>query len=493
MKFRLKINLMASWADHAIGLLIGLCLMPFALNTAGDEQYGLWLFICSIAGYSGLMNLGFGETVSRFVAHHDEKNDIEQINRVVNVIGGLYLGISLLVIAVAGCLALFAPQLYDGEVISTAELRTVIVLLGANVTVSLLGSVFGGVLTGLQRFDLERGFRSAAGIVRLILTLALLQKEHALSTLAGIFLATTLVENIGYLTIVFRQLPGLKISPRFINRKTFNECCGFSFFAFLDTVSEKLIDATDTVVIGLLFGTNYIIPYYVAHRLTMYITLPMRQIGAVAMPRGAQLDAGQHDSRIRNLVQKAAGFSLLIAGAFFIGAWFFGDQVLQAWVGRGFGESHKILLVLLGSQIIATPIDVLRRVLFGMGKVGFPSVLYCLEAIANLLLTLLLIPHFGLLGVALGTAIPIVTLELCVLLPYALRILDFRPAIFLRRVVTPQLLPLSALLGYSCLVWINIPIAAAWLPVLAVSAGGGAVLATTWCVSQYAAKRLSTA
>jgi len=128
-----------------------------------------------------------------------------------------------------------------------------------------------------------------------------------------------------------------------------------------------------------------------------------------------------------------------------------------------------------------------------MGKVGFPSVLYCLEAIANLLLTLLLIPHFGLLGVALGTAIPIVTLELCVLLPYALRILDFRPAIFLRRVVTPQLLPLSALLGYSCLVWINIPIAAAWLPVLAVSAGGGAVLATTWCVSQYAAKRLSTA
>ena len=492
MKFRLKINLMASWADHTIGLLIGLCLMPFVLNTAGDEQYGLWLYICSIAGYSGLMNLGFGETVSRFVARHHENNDIDQINRIVNAIGMVYVGMVLVVVALAGCLVWCAPLLYHGDVIGIRELQTVIGLLGANVVVSLLGSVFGGVLTGLQRFDLERGFRSLSGIVRLLLTLALLQKEHALSTLAAIFLATTLVENIGYLTVVFRQLPGLKISPRFINRQTLRECSAFSLFAFLDTVSEKIIDATDTIVIGLFFGMNSIVPYYVAHRLTMFITMPMRQIGAVAMPRGAQLDAGQNDDRIRILVQKAAGFSLLIAGAFFIGAWFFGDLVLQAWVGRRFSESHMILLVLLGSQVIATPMDVLRRVLFGMGKVGFPSVLYFSEAVANLVLTLLLLPHLGLLGVAIGTAIPIVTLELAVLLPYAMKVLDFRPAVFLRRVITPQLVPLAALLGYSSLVWVNIPVDGAWLPVLAVSAGGGVVLAATWVVSQYAAKRLDT-
>ena len=153
-------------------------------------------------------------------------------------------------------------------------------------------------------------------------------------------------------------------------------------------------------------------PYYVAHRLTTFIVMPMRQVGAVAMPRGAQLEAGEHDSRIRNLVQKAAGFSLLIAGAFFIGAWFCGDSVLQAWIGRSYAESHLILLVLLATQIIATPMDVLRRVLFGMGKVGYPSMLYLAEAVLNLILTLLLIPHFGLLGVALGTAIPVVPIEL---------------------------------------------------------------------------------
>lgn len=493
MKFRLKINLLASWGDHAIGLLIGLFLMPFVLNTAGDEQYGLWLFICSIAGYSGLMNLGFGETVSRFVAHHHEKQDIDQVNRVVNVIGAIYFGMSLLVLAIAGVLAWLAPSLHDASIISTTELRTVIVLLGANVAVGLLGSVFGGVITGLQRFDLERGFRSFSGIVRLVLTVVLLQREHALSTLAAVFLVTTLVENVGYLAVVFRQLPGLKISPRYFNRQTLHECFGFSMWAFLDTIAEKLVDATDTIVIGAIFGTKYIVPYYVAHRLTTFIVMPMRQVGAVAMPRGAQLEAGEHDGRIRNLVQKAAGFSLLIAGAFFIGAWFFGDSVLQAWIGRSYAESHLILLVLLATQIIATPMDVLRRVLFGMGKVGYPSMLYLAEAVLNLVLTLLLIPHFGLLGVALGTAIPVVTIELFILLPYALKQLGFAPASFLKRVVTPQLLPLAALLGYSLVVWSNFPIDPAWLPVIAVSAGGGLVLGAAWAAGHYASRRLNVA
>lgn len=493
MKYRLKINLLASWGDHGISLLIGLFLMPFVLNTAGDEQYGLWLFICSIAGYSGLMNLGFGETVSRFVAHHYEKKDIEQVNCVVNVIGAIYLGMSLLVLVTAGVLAWLTPAFYSGDIISTGELRTVIVLLGANISVGLLGCVFGGVITGLQRFDLERGFRSLSGIVRLVLTLILLRHEHALSTLAGIFLATTIVENVGYVTVVFRQLPGLKLSPRFLNRKTLKECFGFSLFSFLDTIAERLIDATDTIVIGAIFGTKYIVPYYVAHRLTTFIVMPMRQIGAIAMPRGAQLDAREHKHRIRQLVQRAAGFSLLIAGAFFIGALFFGDSALAAWIGRSYPESHAILLVLLATQIVATPLDVLRRVLFGMGKVGYPSLLYLAEAVLNLVLTLLLIPHFGLLGVALGTAIPVVVVELFLLLPFALKQLGFRTTDFLRSVVLPQLLPLAALLGYSLVVWTSIPIDSAWLPVIAVSAGGGLVLGSVWGASHYASRRLKVA
>ena len=105
MKNKLKINLLVTWGDHGIGILVGLFLMPFVLDVIGDEQYGLWLFISSIAGYSGLMDLGFGETICRYVAHHHAKNETEDVNRVATVIGSVYLAMCALMLAVCGVLA----------------------------------------------------------------------------------------------------------------------------------------------------------------------------------------------------------------------------------------------------------------------------------------------------------------------------------------------------------------------------------------------------
>ena len=488
MKYKLKINLLSSWGDHLVGILIGLFLMPYVLTTVGDSQYGLWLFICSFAGYSGLLNLGFGETVSRFVAHHHAKDETTRINQVVSVIGAIYLGMSVVLIGVAGLLAWLAPWLYDWGGTPISEIRWVIVLLGANVAVGMLGSVFGGVIVGLQRIDLERGFRTLSGIARLVMTVVLLQREHALITLATIFLLTTLIENVGYLAVVFRQMPGLRIGRRYLNRETFKECFGFSMYALLENVASRLIDATDTIVIGLVLGTKYIIPYFVAHRLMTFIVQPLQMIGAIIMPRGAELGANQHDGRLRVLVQKGLGVSFLLTAGFFIGAWFFGDLVLETWIDRSYAESHMILLILLGAQVIATPLSVLRGVLFGMGHVRVPAILYFIEAIMNLALTLILLKPFGIIGVALGTAIPIVLIELCILLPYALSILNFRKAHFLQGVVIPQVLPLAALWGYSFAVAVTFAISPSWIPVLVVAAGGGAVLGATWLASRYATK-----
>ena len=489
MKYKLKINLLASWGNHLVGILIGLFLMPYVLTTVGDEQYGLWLFICSFAGYSGLLNLGFGETVSRFVAHHHAKNETTRINQVVSVIGAVYLGMSVVLIGLAGLLAWLAPWLYDWGDASITEIRWVIMLLGANVTVGMLGSVFGGVIIGLQRIDLERGFQTVAGLARLGMTVLLLQKEHALVTLATVFLLTTLVENVGYLTVVFRQMPGLRIGRQYLDRKTFKECFGFSMFALLENMASKLIDATDTIVIGIMLGTRFIIPYFVAHRLMTFIVQPLQLIGSIVMPRGAELGANEHDESLRLLVQKGLGIAFLLTAGFFIGAWYFGDIVLQTWVGRSYAESHLILLILLGAQVVATPLHVLRGVLFGMGHVKVPAILYFIEAIANLALTLILLKPFGLVGVALGTAIPIVVVELCVLLPYALSILHFRKAHFFQGVVIPQVLPLASLWGYSFAVGVTFVVSPSWLPVLLVAAGGGVVLGASWLVSHIATKK----
>lgn len=303
-------------------------------------------------------------------------------------------------------------------------------------------------------------------------------------TLAGVFLATTLVENIGYALVVFRLMPRLRLGWSYLNTKTLRQCLGFSLFALLDGISSKLIDATDTVVIGLAFGTRAIVPYYIGLRLVQFITQPLQLIGSIVMPRGAELGAGAHNDRLRVLVEKGLGLAFLLTAAFWIGAYFFGDSVIQAWVGRSYGESHQIMLVLLGAQVVATPMRVLRGVLFGMGEVRTPALLYFAEACINVVLSLLLMKPLGVLGVALGTAIPIVVVELGVLLPFALRRLQFPMAGFLRSVAMPQLPALLMLWAYSEFVVRNFSVTSSWLSVVAVSACGGGVLGATWLITR---------
>lgn len=477
---RFTINLAATWSDHVLGMLLALVLMPLVLDVLGDSLYGTWVFISAIAGYSGLLNLGLGPTISRFVAAHQAQDESEQVNRVVNVIGAVYVAMGGVALAIASVLSWLVPQLWPHSGVSVTELRWVILILGLNVAISITGSVFGGILVGLQRFELERLFVLGSGCVRFLLTLVFLQKEWGLLILSLIFLATTLVENLGYLVCAFRLLPSLRLGPRFLNRQTLRECFSFSAFAMLEAIAGKLIESTDCIVIGCVLGAEAIVPYYVAQRLCQYISKPLQCIASVCLPRAGELHARGQIHELRDLVARGLGLSWLLIMGFFIGASFFGPLLMETWVHRVYPQSQTILLVLLGGQLIGTPMKVVTAVLFGMGDVRRPSMLFVIEAIANFVLSLSLISWLGLVGVAFGTMIPLFLVEFGLLLPYALKRVGFEPRRLLTDVAAVQLLPLAALLAYSYAIWSRGPLQPGWSRLLLIATGGACVLGLTW-------------
>ncbi len=195
------------------------------------------------------------------------------------------------------------------------------------------------------------------------------------------------------------------------------------------------------------------------------------------------------DRELQRLVTKGLGISFLLITAFFIGGSFFGSMLITTWIGSGYTQSHLLLIVLLATQIIATPINIVRSVLFGMGHVKRQSLLFLAEALLNVMLSLVLIGPFGLMGVALGTAIPVVVIELGLLAPYALRTLQLEFRDLVRQALGPQILALSGLLAYSLLVDRLYPVDDTWLNLITITIGGGAVLGVGWLASSALERR----
>jgi len=111
-----------------------------------------------------------------------------------------------------------------------------------------------------------------------------------------------------------------------------------------------------------------------------------------------------------------------------------------------------------------------------------PSLIYMSEAIVNLILSIILVQSLGLIGVALGTAIPILIAELGIILPYAMKKLNISTGQLLRTAIGPTVAPLLMLLAYSYYLPQFIEVQNSWITLVGVATGGGIFLIGTWFV-----------
>ncbi len=471
----LRRNILTSWASHAVTLMVGLFLVRFIKDTLGDAGYGAWIFVNSIVGYATLLYFGFGAAVSRYTARHHALRDWPGLNRVLSSIFVIYGINGLFAIAAAGGVAAAAPLLSDWEGQSLREVRVVIVLLGGNAAVGLWGSVFGGVLIGIQRFDVYRSVQIVCTLLRLGLFVAGLHWRPSILSLAVASLAVTAAENLTYFVAARWLVPALRVSPRLASVGALRECFSFTAFNAVVLLSDFLIGLTDTVVIGCVLGTAATVPYYIALRLCQMVQTPLEHVAEVMLPKSAELQTRRQPAELRRLVLRGFGVSLLLLGGVMIGAAYFGDRLIRTWLGPEETDSPAILLVLLGAQLIALPLRVPKMTLLGLGRVRALALFNVVQATANLVLSLILIRHWGVIGVAWGTFLPALVCELGLLVPYTCRVLGLRVRDLLVQGVGPQLLPFAALWWY-CEWMALVPWAETWPNLLLITGLGGSVL-----------------
>lgn len=487
-----KINVLVSWLCHLTMMVIGFFLVPYVLHTIGEEPYGTWLFLNAIAGYSGLLYLGFGETIARYVSRHHARKEWEELNEVVSGICAAYCVSGLIAVLAAATLAVLMSWMGNWEGSSLREVQVVILILGANAAVSIIGSTNGGVLYGIQRFDIEKGILIVGLLVKLGMTLFLLTNRMPLITLAAIFASHTFLEQLLYYVFARRLVPTLRITWRLVRWSAIKGTYGFAMFNSLGLVASKLIYDTDYIVIGLALGNAAIVPYGIGSRLSEMIRRPILQVGEVFLPRASQLHAQASHDTLRSLTARGMGVAFLLSAGLFIGGGYFGEMLINLWMGPGFSESQLIFLMLIGSQIIAAPIGILHMVLVGTGDVRVPSFIRLSQAVLNFVLSLILVQVYGIFGVAVGTLVPILIMDLGVLLPYGLRRLEMPLGQLLKTGIAPQFVPLILLWGYSYGVSLQ-ALPETWPVFLVVTACGGALLLSTSAAIWYVSERRSAA
>lgn len=425
-------NVGSSWFALGINVLTGIFLSPYILHHLGDEAFGLWVLIFSVTGYYGLFDLGIRSSIIRYVAKYSSIAQNEELNRLINTALFSYSAIGMVALLITIALSFNVASIFRISGNSVQEARWLFLMVGASVALGFPLGVFGGILEGLQRFYVLNVTSVGATMMRALLIVIALHDGYGLLTVTLITVALPLLTSLINAAIVLHALP-LRFGLQHLSRASLKRIASYSGTTFIIIVATRLRFKTDALVIGTFLSSAAITYFTIGSRLVDYAGEVVSGLAQLFVPMSSKSDATGDLAGLRKIFVAGNRACALIIFPIATLLVILGKSVIEAWVGaRYIATSYPVLLILIGPYTLMLAQSASTRVLFGMAKHRTLAIVILLEGAANLMLSILLVRPFGILGDAVGTAIPLACTTLVFLPRHLCRVLKLRIGIYLR-------------------------------------------------------------
>ena len=388
-------------------VLIGLVYTPFMLMKVGDSQYGVYSLSLSLISFISLLDLGFGQTMVRYVARSRALDNKEEEAELNGFFLQLYSAIAL-VAMIVGLAVFFLYPLLCKETLAASELRlfkAVFLILLADTVISFPMCVFSAAINAHERFF----YMKAADLVTMLV-------KYALMTLLLIMgrkvLAVTIVTSAS--SVALKLINCLycrkKLAIRFrfggFPRDQAREIFLFSFFIFLNLIIDFLYNSTDTLILGAVRGTLAVTTYSFGVYFESYFQELSTAMSGVFMPRVVYLFEHDRDmTALSDLFLKVGRLQMALLLLVLSGFVAYGKEFICLWVGSEHASAYYIGLLIMIPAAVPLSQNIGISILRAMNLHKYRSYMYLAIAVLNVAISIPLARRFAGIGAAAGTCI----------------------------------------------------------------------------------------
>lgn len=407
-------NLLANWTLVVADVAVAFFLTPLIISSLTLVVYGIWSLINSLIGYMGLVDLGMRGSVGRYVNHYLARRDNERVNQVIVTSIYFLTAVSVLALGASYLIALnfevffkrTPPHLLDTLII-------VLPLMALNLWVLFVSAVFRNVLESFDRFEISNGIGLVVLALRTAGVVYVLRDGYGFVGLAIVTLTSSILALLAHWVaakILFRPL---SLRPRFLSIPRFAEMWRFGVASFLARSASHVIYQTDQILVMIFFGPAMVGIYSVAALLVQNGQRLVDQISSTLYPSVMKAGSLQDRAGLAQVYMFQARIGLFLAVLLYIGYIVFGQIFIGLWMGPGFEQAKWVLIILSLAEIASVMSSNGGSVLFSLDKIRPNLIIAGIEALANLVLSILLAAYSGLgmAGVALGTLLSMTVMQ----------------------------------------------------------------------------------
>ena len=384
---------------------MSIILTPLILHHLGDEQYGLWALVFSFAGYFNVFDFGLSSAVIRYVSRFYALRDYQELTRYINTILFIFACISVFLLLATVTVSWYVASIFHISPGLHRSARLLFLMVGCMFALQFSGDVFLGILQGVQEFWSQNLIKTAAGVLRLVLIMIVLDRGLGLLSISMVAVGLSLSSYIAYVFIAYRRLP-LRFFPKFADFGVLREIVRYSSTTFASIVAGGFTTTAGNTIIGIFLGPAAITPFAIATKFVEYANRLVQSSAQIFTPMSSHFDATGELGRLQRVFivgNRACAFLAFPACA---GMLILGRSAIEVWVGPRYGWCYGLLAVLsvpyaLQFAQLASP-----KILYGMARHLTLGKARLAEAAANVVLSIILLHFYGVWGVALGAAIP---------------------------------------------------------------------------------------
>jgi len=412
------VSVFSNWASLVLAVVMAFFVSPILVNQLGDESYGIWVIIVSLTGYFTVLDFGVNTAIVRFISKYTALKDYKKAIETYSSSFALFSIIGAVVVIITAVFAVFFKDVFEIKSFSREYLYIVFFIVGVDLALNLVFSVLMGTLRGLQRFFEINVISMTVSLTKNILLVYLLYQGYSLMMLAALQVSASIIKfSLQYLYIR-KNYSFLKFKTTSINKETLKSLYNYSVYSFLIAIATKVLFFTDSIVIGSLINVSQVTYYAIPAMIVEYLEKLIWAIVSVLIPIISSQEAVGQCNKNQQLYLVGTKYTLMLLSPIIFVLYLVGDDFIGMWMGGNYAvPSGNVLCILLAGHAFFLSQLIAHGILKGISKHKVLAFILCGEAVLNLGVSVVLAPHFGVQGVALGTAIPLFIVN-AFLLPY---------------------------------------------------------------------------
>ncbi|MGL6195945.1 MAG: oligosaccharide flippase family protein [Thermoguttaceae bacterium] len=384
----------------AIG--ISLFMTPFLLNNIGVRQMGMWEIVGSFTGFYGLLDFGITSAVSRYITIAFTKKDVDGCNSFASIGYFIFTCVGAVAALVSFCIAGGMYTAYSGTVDDINVLCLVTMILGVNFMVDFPLRVFAGVISGCLRSDVNQLRALFFRILGAAMTFAIVFYGGKIIFMALGTLVLTLLNTVSFYLLAKKVFPQLRLSRQCIRKDDFKPLFSYSTVTFWAQITDVLRFRISTIIIAGFLSISTVAHYAIAARLVGYFQSVVGNCTDWMASWFTRLHANDEHDTILSYLKFSYKITIVVSNFIAFGLIFWSIPFITRWVGPQFLDCYDALVLLTFGMTFALWQSPAIKVLYAIAQHHFYAKVNTVDAIINVVGTLIFVQLYGMTGVAMG-------------------------------------------------------------------------------------------